>query len=425
MLEPDIPDGAVQSKKVPRVALVSMSNIGECPQLARALQDAGMLERWYTGLYYKPKGIVDIGRVLPAIKRRYHRAIDPSRVHTMPGWECLRLLAIRLPFLNSSMKRSISQLCASQFAKSVTRHLSNHSVNVVVGVNFTSLEVFKIAKRMGMVTFLSQRIQHPIIRQQIIEQELRQRNVTKDRFLEPDFEEYAKRGAAEAEIADFILCPSTSVIDSMKAYGVPEEKLVLLPFGVDLKRFDGTAKPPEDNKFRILYVGKVGYLKGIPYLLEAFRQLQLPDSELILVGGLDGLERTCFEAQNSVTHVDWLAPHRLNQYYLSADVFVLPSLSEGSALVSYEAMAAALPVIATSVSGTVVRDGLDGFIVPPADVEALKDSIVCLYKSPDLKRQMGDSARAHIQQFSWDHYRRNVADVLQESWHKLQVNFNQ
>ena len=78
----------------------------------------------------------------------------------------------------------------------------------------------------------------------------------------------------------------------------------------------------------------------------------------------------------------------------------------------YEAMAAGLPVITTPNSGSVVRDGTDGFIVPVRDIAALKDRIERLYNDATLREAMGRNAAAHAVDYSWDAYSRRIGGIL-------------
>ncbi len=88
----------------------------------------------------------------------------------------------------------------------------------------------------------------------------------------------------------------------------------------------------------------------------------------------------------------------------AADVFVFPSLFEGSAVVTYEALACGLPSIVTPSAGSVVRDGEDGLIVPPRDVPALAAAMVRLGTDADLRSRMALSARTRAEAFDWPRY---------------------
>jgi glycosyltransferase involved in cell wall biosynthesis len=93
---------------------------------------------------------------------------------------------------------------------------------------------------------------------------------------------------------------------------------------------------------------------------------------------------------------------------------VFPSLCEGSATVTYEALAAGLPVITTPHAGSVVRDGREGFVVPIRDVDALAARIDLLAGDPELVAQMSRAARQRSREFSWPRYGERLVSALQQ-----------
>jgi glycosyltransferase involved in cell wall biosynthesis len=98
--------------------------------------------------------------------------------------------------------------------------------------------------------------------------------------------------------------------------------------------------------------------------------------------------------------------------YQWADVFLLPSICEGSATAIYEALAAGLPVICTENAGSVVRDGIDGFIVPIRDSRAIADALLRLAKNPALRARMSSQAKERASEFTVERYGQRLMDVL-------------
>ena len=98
--------------------------------------------------------------------------------------------------------------------------------------------------------------------------------------------------------------------------------------------------------------------------------------------------------------------------YADADLFVYPSLHEGSAFATYEALASGLPVIATPNTGSVVRDGTDGYLVPVRDVDALMAKIELLYRDAERRAAMGMAARQRAEEFTWGAYRERLAALF-------------
>jgi starch synthase len=201
------------------------------------------------------------------------------------------------------------------------------------------------------------------------------------------------------EQCDFILCPSTFVVRSFLEKGFAPEKLLKVNFGFDLSSFGSRPEPQvagEKDVFRLLYVGQLNFRKGIRYAVDAFRRLKHPRKEFILVGPstkTTGLEGVTLPEGVKLTGI--LKGEELAKAYASATAFVLPTIEEGMALVLGEAMASGLPIVTTTHSGgeDLIGDGVEGFITPPADAEALLEAFDKLASDPARTKAMGHAAR--------------------------------
>ncbi|MEI8393231.1 MAG: glycosyltransferase [Rhodospirillaceae bacterium] len=215
--------------------------------------------------------------------------------------------------------------------------------------------------------------------------------------------------AADAciDIADVLVCPSTFVRDSLPE--AARARAVVIPFGAD-----PVAAPPRragrSGPVRVLFAGNVNQRKGVPFLLEAWRTLALPpaEAELIMCGRVfaeaaewvrtapPGVRFAGFQAD--------MAP-----YFADADIFVLPSLMEGSAKAVYEAMAYGLPAVVTPHTGSIIRDGVDGSVVEAADPESLAAALGRLIADRALRERLGLSAADAARTYSWEAYAKGVA----------------
>jgi len=219
--------------------------------------------------------------------------------------------------------------------------------------------------------------------------------------------------------ADAILCPSSFVKRSFLQRGFPEDKLVMVNFGLTIPRTGGTTLVSQDETFRLLYVGQLHFRKGLRYAVEAFRLLQHPRKEFVLVGPptkVTGLEGVSIPA--GVLFAGVLKGAELEAAYASASAFVLPTVEEGLALVLGEAMAAGLPVITTTNSGgdDLISDGVEGFIVPPADINALLTAFQHLADAPETCRNMGEIALAKARHLGgWDVAAAKLVQALGEA----------
>lgn len=222
--------------------------------------------------------------------------------------------------------------------------------------------------------------------------------------------------AQDIRNADIIIANSEFVRRTLvdEAYA-PSEKIIVLPMGVNTQVFSPDLSMEKSrNPVIILYVGTISLRKGVHILLEAYKRLNLPSSKLILVGKTGDASGLIDPQDETVQYVSHLPHPELVDLYRSASLFVFPSLLEGSALVTYEAMASGLPIITTPEAGSVAREGQDGFIIPSNDVEALMDRITFLYLNQDIARKMGADARQNIiENYTWEHYAARIIDLYQ------------
>jgi len=227
-----------------------------------------------------------------------------------------------------------------------------------------------------------------------------------------------RRCTQDLERADYILCSSLFVRDSMLYNGIPESKLAVLPYGADIATFKPAEQPT--NKPVFIAVGTLTLRKGTPYLLEAMRIVRMfhPDAKLYLVGAIhDDFKRIIGRWRGEFTHVPAASHTQLAALLQQSLAFVFPSCEEGFARVLSEAMAAGLPIVATHESGasTVVRDGEQGFIVPQRQPQVLADRLVQLIENPQLARRMGLLASAFAKSHgSHEAYGQQLAEILRD-----------
>ena len=175
-----------------------------------------------------------------------------------------------------------------------------------------------------------------------------------------------KRFVREYELADLLLVLSDKAAHTFRVRGFPEEKLFYLPRGVDVERFKpGT--PPET--FRVVFAGALIKRKGIQHVLEAWHRLNLSNAELWLVGFVHDEAKPFLKEfwRDNIRVVGFVRDPE--NYLNQGTIHVFPSQWEGSAKVTYEAAACGLPQITTREAGDVVRNGIEGIIVKPGDVE--------------------------------------------------------
>src|SRR5262249_24418690 len=218
-----------------------------------------------------------------------------------------------------------------------------------------------------------------------------------------------KRFIGEYELADLLLVLSEKAAKTFRVRGFPEEKLFYLPRGADVERFHPGSRPA---KFRAVLAGELMKRKGIQHVLEAWHRLNLPDAELWLIGFVHD-EAKPFLNEFWRDNIRVIGFVREPENYLNqGTLHIFPSQWEGSAKVTYEAAACGLPQITTREAGDVVRDGIEGIIVKPGDVDAIATALQHLYRHPEIAQQMGSAARRRmVENFTWDHFRTRLVDA--------------
>jgi phosphatidylinositol alpha-mannosyltransferase len=197
----------------------------------------------------------------------------------------------------------------------------------------------------------------------------------------------------------------------------------IVPNGVDVELFAKAQPADLPGGRRILWVGRLDRQKGLPVAVRAFADLatRLPDVHLVVAG--DGAERGTVaalspEARERVVMLGAVPHEKLPAYHAACDLLVAPALGQESfGIVLVEAMAAGVPVVASRIPGydEVVRDGIDGILVPPNDPRALADAVERLLGDPALSGRLADAGRGRASEFSWDH----VTDRLEELYREV------
>jgi glycosyltransferase involved in cell wall biosynthesis len=221
----------------------------------------------------------------------------------------------------------------------------------------------------------------------------------RDRFIE------------EYELADLVVVLSEKAAETFRARNFPEQKLFYLPRGVDVDRFKPGPRPPI---FRAIFSGALIERKGIHHLLEAWHRLNLSNAELWLVGSVHDEARPQLKKFSRENIKTFGFVHDPETCLSQSTVHVFPSQWEGSAKVVYEAAACGLPQITTREAGDVIRDGVEGIIVQPGDVDAIAGALKHLYRHPEIVERMSRAARRRVvENFTWDHFRARLLSAYE------------
>lgn len=224
--------------------------------------------------------------------------------------------------------------------------------------------------------------------------------------------------------ASLVLCVADYTRAQLLPWLPPDQwsKVVIVRMGADLSRYFPPAGTRRDGPVRILCVARVDPVKGYPVLLEAARILERRglSFELSMVGsgpGADDLVRAIERLGlcNSVRAIGAIGQDELPELYRQSDIFCLPSFSESLPVVLMEAMATALPVVATAIAGIpeLVEQERSGILVPAGRPDSLADALARLIEDPSLRHDLGRAGRATvIERFDADVCGRQAAELL-------------
>jgi glycosyltransferase involved in cell wall biosynthesis len=409
-----------------RISLIHPTGNPNSRNCARALWEADLLHEVITTIAYNPKGSVSRylnllpkkirDRVAYELGRRTWVAPTGVPMRTHPSREAMRVALVKTGLssrLGFGPWGPIDWVYASLDRHVAGHHL--HSLDAVYAYEDGAAATFHEAKRQSIMCLYDLPI--PFYRTVFeIQLEEAQRFPDLAPALMAIHEPASKleRKEQELQLADHIFAASSVTKNSLLKVGIKPEKISVIPYGAPIEYFQPQAKI--DKIFRALYVGRVAAHKGVHYLLQAWKELQLPEAELMLVGVNDFPGGWLDQYAEVVRYIPSVPHASLNEYYSAASVLVFPSLVEGFGMVLLEAMACGIPVIATSnVGGSdIITDGVEGFIIPVRDVEALKEKLEWCDRHPLELAQMGRAARRKAEQLTWNLYRQRLASRVQE-----------
>ena len=237
---------------------------------------------------------------------------------------------------------------------------------------------FRWARRHGGQTFLDAGNSHPSHFWKIVSEEHRRWGCR----YPPVSPAHYRRSLAMMEEVDWVLAPSHFVEDSFVQNGFSSNRIVRMPYAIDLSIFQPGLSRPKNQPFTVINTGGLSLRKGTPYLLQAIKKLKerIPDLRVLLTRQISDSIQPIL-AQYRDLSIEWsetLPPAALAERLRSADLFILPSLEEGMARTALEAMACGLPVILTPNTGAcdLVNEAVNGSIVPIRDSEAIVEKAI-------------------------------------------------
>ena len=394
--------------------------------IARALRRAGWLHSLHTTIAFPDPGPRWLPKTMRAQVLRRHFEIEYEFVHTHPWLESTRLIASVAGF------RSLARPGGAASVEAVYRDFDRHvagviasnripdSVRTAYAYEDAAEHTFEAARARGLACIYEMPIAHWQTVQRLLHEEAQRLPEWRQTISGlDDSETKLERKCREIDLADTIVVPSRFVLDSLPAQVRSAKRCVLAPFGAPSPNARaGDSRREGGGALRVMFAGAMTQRKGLADLFTAMRLLKRTDVELVVLGALNA-PLSFYRSQYPDFVYEGTRPHaEVLRVMRSCDVFVLPALVEGRALVQLEALASGLPLIVTAHTGgdDLVEEGRTGFTIPIRSPEAIAERLAWFADHRDALAEMRRHAIRKAADTSWLHYENRVLDAVRASF---------
>ena len=397
-------------------------------QAARALHEAGLLDRYYTAVRNDPESLwqraaCTAARIVGAdlrrqLQRRAVTEIPPELVTSYPFRELVRLATGALD-RGGRLTDLVWQWAEPGFDRRVARQL-HPGLRGVYGFEFASLATFETARARGLRVIYDVPAPEPRFVQAMLNREIAAFPELRTAYhchTEAREERRTARRRAEWHTADLVVANSEFTKRTYVAAGLDGARVRVVPYGAPspAPRETALAGPPPGEPLRLLWAGTFGIRKGAHYLLEAWRKNNFGRHARLRIHGTIALPDRLLTPLPPGIEIGGAIPRdQLMEVYRQSDALVFPTLCDGFGLVVTEALSRGLPVITTDCAGAadLVRHGYNGLLVPAGDADALARALAwCLDHRAEL-RAMREAALATATAHQWANYRHDLATVV-------------
>ncbi|HVF70541.1 MAG TPA: glycosyltransferase family 4 protein [Chthoniobacterales bacterium] len=389
-----------------------------------ALDEAGQLGKFVTALGWSRSS--RFLQALPGRLRRHlsRRAYDlpRSKIKTHPARETVRQLSEKFKASRLTQHEtgwaSVDRVWAKVDALAADFLRKNHKCSHLDGVyayEDCAIRSFETASELGQRRIYDLPIAYWETARALLGQEV-QRYPEWAPTLEGsrDSPEKLARKTRELELADTVICPSAFVFDSLPEAARHSKKCVIAPFGSPPVGDISDDRPGAGRRLRVLFAGALTQRKGLADLFAAMKMIDSDEVELVVMGSLV-LPMAFYRNQFPGFVYEPPRPHNaVLELMRSCDVFILPSVVEGRALVQQEALASGLPLIVTRNAGgeDLIVEGKTGFLVPPGAPSLIAEKIEWFVANRALLPPMRAAARAKAAELTWAGYGQKILHAI-------------
>jgi glycosyltransferase involved in cell wall biosynthesis len=362
----------------------------------RALQAVGALDCLVTDAWVPPGNLFSI--IGPKLRERFHPDLATARVAAWNSGLLVFEMVARLKRLSGwpaiLARNDWFQHNVTSFFSSSHLPIRN-SQQTLFSYSYTALKPLRFAKSKGWMTVLGQIDPGPV------EEEIVAAEAGREPLLAPNWRpapaNYWESWRKECDLADRIVVNSQWSFDALAKTGIPKQKLSLIPL-----TFENNAPSVLPKKYpkrftlarplRVLFLGQINLRKGIARLLKAARSFHSRPVEFLMVGPIQIKIPKDLRSNQKLRWFGSVARNKVRNYYEQADVFILPTLSDGFGLTQLEAFAHRLPVIASRRCGEVVTDRVNGLLLEEPTEVAIEEALRSCLHNPNQLAHFSENA---------------------------------
>lgn len=393
---------------------------------AGAILESGQLYKYITTIYDKKGSITHC--IKKCFGEKNKKKMNTRKSTEIPDEYVLQYCELRAMFgillskvfgLSSVVWHKYNYYLNDVFGKKVAKYAIKHNVDLIVSYDNNSSLLFETVKKYA-----------PGI-QLVLDVSIANRLYMKNNYIK-DIESFGDiklkdeqrilwdedvclRIKKEMELADHFIVASTMSRDSLIYSGVRKEKISIIPYGVDLDKFEYVKKKDASVPLKMVYVGQISRRKGLHHLLKYTRD-NAGIVSLKLAGDLN-TEYDLYKEYSKDSNVEFLGfvtPDKLAEVYKESDVFVFPTLGEGFGLVVLEALSCGVPVICSDLAGgnDAITDGVNGFVFKGGSDIDMDQKIQKIINHEVSLPELSENARQSVEYYTWKRYRSAVIECI-------------
>jgi glycosyltransferase involved in cell wall biosynthesis len=399
--------------------------------IIESLHAEGMLKEFNTTLAPNPDSLVFnlLPKQLQSEFKRRAFNIPQNRVHTYPWYEILRMLLPRIGLSRYTKHENsfagIDAVYKKLDIETAKRLKHLHGKTPIMGVyayEDGALETFRAAKELGLKCIYDLPIAYWDYGRNLMKAEaerLPQWACTLGGGIN-DSQEKLDRKFEEMAMADMIIAPGEFVIRSLPNW-TKNKMIHVAPFGSPITGAVDSSQYKSENKIRplrVLFAGSMGQRKGLGDLFAAMKILNTKQIELIVMGSLLAPMEFYRQQFEDFTYEPGRPHEEVLALMKSCDIFCLPSIVEGRALVMQEAMSQGLPLIITPNTGgeDLILEGKTGFLVPISSPQAIAEKLNWFLENRRAIPYMAKFAQKHAAKYTWAAYGNGVANAIKSNF---------